>query len=369
MRDPLTWSFPIGRFFGITVRIHLLFLIFMIATVWRGMMNGYAAEALLIQFLLFLSVLLHEFGHCFAARQVDGDATEILMWPLGGLASVDIPNTPRAHFITTAGGPAVNLVLCCASGAALLVYKLIPPFNPLWEHLYFPALNSWESGALEMQRSLPVVASLMAQLFYINWILFWFNILLVGFPLDGGRLLQAILWPRVGFRQATIVVIFSGWIIALLLSLYAFISMRGDEFTWVGNSKVLSRQGNVSENLLLFWLALFIYVTCKQQFILLETGALGDEPLFGYDFSQGYTSLERESSSQPRRPRQSFWQRWLERRAARKRQREEERRQAEATRVDQLLAKVQQEGMQSLTDEERRFLNRISARLRNRQQP
>ena len=47
--------------------------------------------------LLFGIILLHEFGHCFGARYVDGDAKEILIWPLGGLAYVDVPHTPRAQ--------------------------------------------------------------------------------------------------------------------------------------------------------------------------------------------------------------------------------------------------------------------------------
>lgn len=355
MRDPLTWSFPIGRFFGITVRVHLLFLFFAIGMVARGMAKGYAAEALLMQVLLFVSVLLHEFGHCFAARQVDGDASEILMWPLGGLAYVDVPQTARANFITTAGGPAVNLLLCAVAGGALAGSGLLAPMNPFWETIKFTkegigadALYSWSTGA--MVQNLSTLQLLFARLFYINWILFWFNILLVGFPLDGGRLLQCILWPYVGFRQATRVVIFSGWIIALLLGLYTLITFEGS---------------SGSANLLLFFLALFIYVTCKQQFILLETGGLGEESLFGYDFSQGYTSLERDQPA-ARRPRQSFWRRWLQRRAERKRQLDEEQRIQEERRVDELLDKVQRSGMQSLTDEERRFLNRVSAKYRNR---
>lgn len=350
MRDPLTWSFPIGRFFGIIVRVHLLFLLFTIAMVARGASDGYAAEALLLQLLLFVSVLLHEFGHCFAARQVDGDASEILMWPLGGLAYVDIPNTPRAHFITTAGGPVVNLLLCVLCGGVLAAHEFLPPFSPFWD-AYAPSLHNWYRDVSVKGAELEAIPSLMARLFWVNWILFWFNMLLVGFPMDAGRLVQAALWPRIGFRRATVFVCFSGFILALLLGLYVFVTFG---------------KGTV-DNLLLLALAFFIYVTCKQQLFLLEAGGLGEEGVFGYDFSQGYTSLERGETS-ARRPRKSFWRRWLERRAALKRQREEERRLAEERRVDELLEKVQRQGMQALTDEERRFLNRVSAKYRNRHQ-
>ena len=79
---------------------------------------------------VFASVLLHEFGHCFGARAVDGDATEVLLWPLGGLANTEVPHTPRANFITTAAGPAVNVVLCLAVCVLLAFGSLTPSFKP-----------------------------------------------------------------------------------------------------------------------------------------------------------------------------------------------------------------------------------------------
>jgi Zn-dependent protease len=350
MRDPLTWSFPIGRFFGITVRVHLLFLFFTIGMVARGLTakENYALEALAMQAILFISVLLHEFGHCFAARQVDGDASEILMWPLGGLASVDVPNTWRANLITVVGGPLVNVILCVASTSALAVYGLVPPINPLWDPIPSEqVLRSFGGGTIELN----AVALFFARLFWVNWILFWFNILLVGFPLDGGRILQCLLWRYVGFRRATLAAIFSGWIVALLLALGVVVFFKA----WDDASL-----------LMLFFLALFMYATCKQEFMLLE-GRMNDESVFGYDFSQGYTSLEKEQQAPaPRRRRPNFWQRWLQRRADRRRQRDEEERVHEEARLDELLAKVRANGTQSLTEEEKRFLNRVSAKLRNR---
>jgi stage IV sporulation protein FB len=113
-------------------------------------------------------------------------------------------------------------------------------------------------------------------------------------------------------------------------------------------------------------LALFMYLACRRQWIVLETG--GEESLFGYDFSEGYTSLERDQPAPPPRRRQSWFQRWLQRRAERKMRREQETREAEERRMDELLEKVQRVGMQGLTDEERRFLIRASARYRNRQE-
>src|SRR5262249_18509444 len=97
--------------------------------------------------------------------------------------------------------------------------------------------------------------------------------------------------------------------------------------------------------------------------ILLETG--GEESMFGYDFSQGYTSLERDQPPPPRR-RQSWWQRWKQQRTQRRIQHEQEVREAEESRMDEMLQKVQTHGMAGVTHEERRCLKRVSDKYRNR---
>jgi hypothetical protein len=184
---------------------------------------------------------------------------------------------------------------------------------------------------------------LLARLFWVNWMLFLFNIVLVGFPMDAGRMLQSILWPHFGYRQATVAVIYAGFGVTILVGLLSIV--------W--------------NEILLLCLAAFIYVSCRTQLFVLETG--GEDALFGYDFSQGYTSLERDQAVTNRPPRRtSWWQRWLARRAARKQQREQETREADERRLDELLEKVQRQGISALTDEERRFMKRVSDRYRNR---
>jgi stage IV sporulation protein FB len=354
MRDPLTWSLPLGRLFGITVRVHILFPFVAAAVILRAALKdgappGVWLEALLVVVLLFFSVLLHELGHCFGARVVDGDATEIMLWPLGGLAYIEVPHTARANFIATLAGPLVNVVLCLATGLALGALHVRPPLNPWWVPITYdatqvltPDLYGWD-GAL-LTKPTPFWTVLLARFFWVNWILFLLNMVLVGFPMDAGRLLQCILWPRVGFRQATVVAIFCGFITMLVVGVYAV----------------------VKEDTLFLCLGLFIYATCRQQLMILEHG--GEESLFGYDFSQGYTSLERDqpTAATPRR-RVSWWRRWLQNRARKKMERQQEQRVAEERRMDELLEKVQRQGLHSLTDEERRFLTRVSSRYKNRQ--
>lgn len=353
MRDPLTWSIPLGRVFGITVRVHWLFPIVALGLILRvafqkDAVPGSWIDVSIILGLLFLSVLLHEFGHCAGARCVDGDASEVLLWPLGGLAYAEVPHTARANFITALAGPLVNLVLCVACTLALWLAagesSWRPPLNPLPSGAPMRSdasgavwLTAWDGAAVATTN--PWVLTL-ARLFWVNWAGFLLNVVVIGFPLDGGRMFQCALWPHLGYRQATLVAVFAGFVVMFIIALFAI----------------------VQNELLFLCLAVFIYVSCKQQWIILETG--GEESMFGYDFSQGYTSLERDQPPPPRR-RQSWWQRWQQRRAARRLQREQETRAAEESRMDELLQKVKIEGLTALTDEERRFLKRVSDRYRN----
>src|SRR5687768_5564215 len=110
-------SAPLGTFFGIHVRIHATLLWFMGLTILFGMSRGQPWESRVISVgALFGIVLLHEFGHCFACRWVGGEANDILMWPLGGLAFAQPPRRPWPTFVTVAGGPAVNVIICVICG-------------------------------------------------------------------------------------------------------------------------------------------------------------------------------------------------------------------------------------------------------------
>jgi Zn-dependent protease len=356
MRDPINWSIPLGRVFGINIRIHILFPIVALGLILRAAYRkspappeGAWIDETIIMGLLFGSVLLHEFGHCFGARAVNGDASDVLIWPLGGLASVDVPHTPRANFITTAAGPLVNVILCLICFTLLFFVaseQLQPPWNPVGvpgrDYTGQVTLTTWAGAEKAFSPySAPVF---LVRLFWVNWVLFLFNVVLIGFPLDGGRLFQAVLWNYVGYRQATLAAVFAGFVTMFIVGLW----------------------GIVADEMMALCLAAFIYFACKHQWLVLETG--GDESVFGYDFSQGYTSLERDEQPTPRPATRklNWWQRWLQRRAARKMQREMEDREADERRMDQLLEKISTQGMGSLTEEEKRFMKHFSDRYKNR---
>jgi hypothetical protein len=264
------------------------------------------------------------------------------------LARVEIPHTAWAHFIVAAAGPIVNLILCAVAALALaflLDRPYRPPLNPFTWYPYRiddagdMFLDVW--GA-ESHKTAAIWPILVMRFFYVNWLLSLFNLMLVGFPMDAGRMLQAALWPKFGYRQATWSAIVAGFVCMFALLIASFV---WNEVLWIA-------------------LAFFIYLACKQEWLVLEHGA--EDSVFGYDFSQGYTSLERDEPP-PVKPRQpNFIQRWLRRRAERKRQLEQEQQLAEEQRMDELLDKIQRHGKESLTDEEHRFLKRVANRYRKK---
>jgi Zn-dependent protease len=354
MRDLMSWSIPIGRMFGIQVRVHIMLPLVAIGLLLRtafqkDVIPNTWTDMLMLLGLMFVSVLLHEFGHCFGARWADGDANEVLLWPLGGLAFCDVPHTPRANLICVICGPLVNVIICAICAVLIvgvLEPSLRPPLNPLWYPFRWKEagdikLFSW-SGEEYLTNN--VAWLIVARLFWVNWVLFLFNMVIVAFPMDAGRLFQCTMWKYVGYHRATMIAVMVGFVMAIIVGVFAI----------------------ATNELLLGFLALFIYVSCRHQWIILE---MGDENSpFGYDFSQGYTSLERDQPAAPApRRRQSWFQRWRQRRAQQKMLREQETREAEERRLDELLEKVQRDGLSALTDEERRFLKRASDRYRNRQ--
>jgi Zn-dependent protease len=275
MGDPFTWSVPLGRLFGITVRVHVLFLLVAVSLVLRKMTPsadvGEADAMLLLMVLLFVAVLLHELGHCFAARCVGGEVSEIMLWPLGGFAVPRLPHSAAAHLVTAAAGPLVNLLLCAVSAAVLLSQHFQPSFSLLPGQAWYTLLQNTQDGRVygsiwagPPYLPLPTPIRLAAQFFWVNWVLFVFNVVVCGVPLDGARMLRAVLWPYLGYRSATLHAVFVSLCFVFIIGI----------------------AGIVMEELLLLCLAGVVYFVGKQEWITLETGGAGTR--FGYDPSRGY---------------------------------------------------------------------------------
>lgn len=180
----MSWSFPIGTVRGTVIRIHLTFLLLLLWIAGTGFAAGGTQAAIastVFVCLLFLCVLLHEFGHVFAARRYGVRTPDITLLPIGGVARLErIPEKPQEELVVALAGPAVNVVI-----AALLFLVLggIPPMQAAAE------LHSPGQGILE-------------RLAWVNVTLVIFN-LIPAFPMDGGRVLRAFLAWRMGYVRAT----------------------------------------------------------------------------------------------------------------------------------------------------------------------
>lgn len=323
--NPLDWSLPLYTAWGIRVRIHLLFVVVIIVQlIWSiPRSNGGWPFMLIGMTTLFVLVLLHEYGHCFACRMVGGSADRILMWPLGGLASCHPPHDWRSSLITTAGGPAVNAALLPVLGGAMWALAGLGAvfFNPFEPQNVLVSLR-YRDGTL----SYWLVALWWA--YYLNLILLAFNVLVPMYPMDGGRMLQEILWRRIGYRRATSIAATVGLAVAGVMFVVA---MTGGETT-------------------LLAIALFGGVYCWMEKRRLSLIAGEDAGVGGYDFSRGYSSLPGEDSEGS--------QGADDRRLKRERQDQE--------RLDAILAKIARTGMDSLSWRERRWLRRQTQRRRAR---
>ena len=190
-------SVRLFRFAGVEVFLHWSwFIIAMIAITQRNREYSSMLFNVLEYLALFAIVLLHEFGHSLACRQVGGRADQIVLWPLGGVAYVAPPQRPGATLWSIAAGPLVNVVL-------------LPVFFLAW----------WGAGQMGWNESLPDVYRLLKIIAIINTALLVFNMLPI-YPLDGGQILRALLWFPFGRARSLMIAAIIGFVgVALLFGL------------------------------------------------------------------------------------------------------------------------------------------------------
>jgi Zn-dependent protease len=198
--NPLLFSLPMGRIGGIHVRVHITLILFAAYKLQEGSETIWSIFVYLLG--LYICILLHEFGHALAARWCDGDCDEVLLWPLGGLAYARTPADPTAHLITAAAGPAVSLALWMLFAA--------------WGHLLGGYVSA--EGTLVLDQAY-VFCVQMASL---NTIIFFFN-LLPAYPMDGGRILRALLCYFLPFESSARITAVLGMLIAILFVGYGLV--------------------------------------------------------------------------------------------------------------------------------------------------
>lgn len=323
--NPLLWlvsgSIPLFTIFGIRVRAHASLVLTVVIVLLFGLGPGFTwQDRVQSMTTLFAIVLLHEFGHCFAARWVGGSADDILMTPLGGLAFAAPPRRPLPTFITVAAGPAVNVVICLVTGSILWLISGWLPWNPF---NFTPPIHRF-SGWLDLWRY-------SYWIYQISFSLLVFNLLPI-WPLDGGQMVQAMLWPKLGYYRSMLLSLSVGMVGAVFGGMIALASRN----VWLA---VLAFSG---------FLNCMIY---RRQLVAMGPEEYADET----DYSAAY-----EQPAAPKRRRH------INRRVMKKARKLAQQAALEQQHIDTILAKVSASGMASLTWRERRALHKATERQRKR---
>ncbi|MFN0012648.1 MAG: site-2 protease family protein [Phycisphaerales bacterium] len=330
--NPMDWSITLFKIAGIRVRAHMLFVLYVVfevvaAALQQGQLGpGYRALSI---GALFTLVLLHEFGHCLVCRWVGGTADDILLWPLGGLAFCRPPHRWKASLATTLGGPAVNAVLVPVLGALVL------STGTGWDGLIFN-LFKYEATLVQLNLTSWWAVGVWS-LYYVNLALLAFNMLVPMFPMDAGRVVQELLWARVGYAK-------SMWI-----------------STTVGlaGAAVLAVLGMTTNQTTLIMIAIFGGLTCyseRQKLRYLRWQEEEESPWAASAQARWRPDADARAGTPPEVPED-----FDPDAAARKARAALE---AEQTEVDRILAKIARAGMASLSRAEKATLEGASARKR-----
>ncbi len=191
---------------GVDVNVHPTFGLVLVWAIWQwgfGPSRGVAALGLglVLVALVFISVLLHELGHCAMAREFGIRVLDITLWPFGGVARIEqMPANARTEFLISLAGPLTSLAIAVALTPLVLLAGILGG----WETV-FPSDDPVRAMNL---------SSLAAYLAIINLLIMAFN-LLPAFPMDGGRILRAALAPRLGRERATTMAVLAGLFFAI----------------------------------------------------------------------------------------------------------------------------------------------------------
>lgn len=230
----MSWSYTIARIAGTEIKVHLTFVLFLGWWALLGYQQGGTGGALsasLWLIALFACIVLHEFGHILTARRFGVRTPDVILLPIGGIARLErIPDEPKQELLIALGGPAVTLAI---AAGLYLVLRLTG--------------GNTDIGALSP--TLP----LLSQLMRVNVLLLLFN-MIPAFPMDGGRVLRALLASRLGLVRGTRVAATLGQILATAGGLY----------------------GITAGNPFLMLIALFVFLGASAEASAVETRAAGE---------------------------------------------------------------------------------------------
>ncbi len=205
----MRWSWKIGRLAGINVYMHATFVLLLAFIVFASWSEKHdlneTAVAVVFILAIFACVILHELGHALTARRYGIRTRDIILLPIGGLARLErMPDKPLEELRVALAGPAVNVVIAAGLFALLIAFGVHPKL-----------------AQLEL-----VSGGFLERIMSVNLWLAGFN-LIPAFPMDGGRVLRALLATRMDYTQATLKAAHIGQALALV---FGFIGLFRDPF-------------------------------------------------------------------------------------------------------------------------------------------
>lgn len=217
----------IGTFFGIGVYVHWTFLLLVAYVAYAGMRDGggplAALHSVVLILAVFVCVVLHEYGHALTARRFGVKTRDITLLPIGGMARMErIPREPARELLIAVAGPAVNVAI------ALVLLPVVIGLG-----------MTTDARDLLTPRN-ATLPTLVSQLLVINVGLVVFN-MIPAFPMDGGRVLRALLAMAMDYRRATRAAAMVGQVLAAVFALVAVLTgaymlLLIALFVWIGGS-------------------------------------------------------------------------------------------------------------------------------------
>ena len=272
------WSFPIGRVSGIEIRLHWTFflIVALFALAGAGPDGPGVVSMLSWLVLIFASVVVHELSHCFVGRTRGAVVHEIVLLPIGGVSKLErMPERPTDELAMAIAGPAASVGLAALAGlVALGLGQELLPIDFL-------------------------EGSFVARLFWFNLIVAGFN-LLPAFPLDGGRVLRALLERRYDLERATRIAARVGRAVAIafvvvgiffdlwiaIIGVFVYFGASAEEAATIVHVRLLGHR--VADTMLLEPHTVWWRATTSELAPLLRTSAQRAFPVVGPD---GYLGM------------------------------------------------------------------------------
>ncbi len=319
--NPLAWGFTLFSIQGIAVRIHLLFIVYLLAELIFTLPGNQVGFVFVWPRLLAMIILvfLHEIGHCIACRKLGGEVNQIMLWPLGGLAPCVVPDDWKSELQVALAGPMINLLLVPIF--AIPLYLLTGTASSL---AFNPLTLGTGIGAITLASGESTWWIVTLHAFHsVNLVLLVFNLLIPMFPLDAATILRSFFKRTKGD----------------LKSMHLMVNIGLGVATAVGLVGIL-----FSDAKMLLAIAIFGGIVCSREKRRLQF-------LDHADMNPGFSGLSGDRESWKQSPIVD----------------EEDEEIIPQEELDRVLAKISESGIESLSRKERRTLKRATESSRKSQ--